>query len=79
MMRELAQVGVTNVGELRMLGAVRTYARLKAFFPRTSLNALYAMEAGLRGVHWQHITPDEKTELRQAAMDALADARRRGD
>ncbi|PCJ69702.1 MAG: competence protein TfoX [Rhodobiaceae bacterium] len=77
-MRQLAEIGVTNVGELRALGSVTAYASLKLRFPRTSLNALYAIEAGLRGVHWQRVTPDEKTILRKAAIKAIASARQRG-
>lgn len=77
-MRQLAEIDISNVGELRALGSVRAYASLKLRFPRTSLNALYAIEAGLRGVHWQRITPDEKTALREAVIEALANARQRG-
>ncbi len=79
-MRQLAEIGITNIGELKSLGSVRAYASLKLRFPRISLNALYAIEAGLRGIHWQRITPDEKTILRKAAIDASASAsaRQRG-
>lgn len=76
-MRQLAEIGITNIGELRVLGSVMAYASLKLRFPHTSLNALYAIEAGLRGLHWQRITPDEKTMLRKAAIDAIASAKRR--
>ena len=77
-MRQLAEIGVANIGDLRVLGSVIAYASLKLRFPRTSLNALYAIEAGLRGVHWQRVTPDEKTVLRKAAIEAIASARKRG-
>ncbi|MHA1572635.1 MAG: TfoX/Sxy family protein, partial [Alphaproteobacteria bacterium] len=52
----LAEVGINSVAELREVGAVVAYRRLKHWNPRlVGLNALYAMHAALEGVHWRAV------------------------
>ena len=61
----LYEVGIHTVNDLRQVGVIEAYQRLKAAFPDIiNLNALYAMEAGLLDIDW-HALPDErKAELR---------------
>jgi DNA transformation protein len=74
----LREVGIRTEGELRSLGAVEAYRRLKFMLPRrVNLNALYALEAGLRGCHWLDLPQDVKTGLQQQAR-AIDEALRRG-
>ena len=76
--RRLMDVGIHAVSELRRLGAVEAYRRLKFTFPRNvSLNALYALEAALRGCHWLDLPSDVKDTLQRAASD-IDLAHRRG-
>lgn len=65
MARCLAEIDVRSAGELRALGSVEAYARLKFRFGREmSLNALWAMDAALAGIHWQQVSEARKAELR---------------
>lgn len=74
----LEEVGIRTVSELKTMGSVEAYRRLKFMLPRqTSLNALYALEAALRGCHWLDLPQDVKTALQQEAR-AIDEALRRG-
>ncbi|MDP9138109.1 MAG: TfoX/Sxy family protein [Pseudomonadota bacterium] len=67
----LAAVEVRTLEELRVLGAVRAYLRLKTAFPRrVSRNMLWAIAAGLDDRDWRDLTAEEKSRL-------LAEVRRR--
>ena len=60
----LAEIGIETVDQLRALGAVEVYSRLKfALGDRVSLNALWAIHAGLQDQHWQRISPEDKARL----------------
>ncbi len=64
----LAEIGVHTVADLKRLGPVEVYRRLKAARPRqVNLMALYAMVAGLMGLHVNDLPPDLKDQLRQEA------------
>ncbi|QRM28978.1 TfoX/Sxy family protein [Microvirga sp. VF16] len=64
----LEDAGIRTVGELRSMGSVEAYRRLKFMLPRqVSLNALYALEAALRGCHWLDLPQDVKAALQQQA------------
>ena len=74
----LDEVGIGTVADLQSIGAVEAYRRLKFMFPRrVSLNALYGLEAALRGCHWLDLPPTVKTVLQQEAK-AIDEALRRG-
>ena len=57
-----------NGDDLRELGSVETYFRLKLVFGN-KVNAvmLYALEAALRNCHWQAIEGEDKRKLRARA------------
>ncbi len=64
----LEAAGIASVGDLRALGAVEAYRRIKFLQPRhANPNALYALEAALRGCHWQHLPDAVKAALRREA------------
>lgn len=61
----LAEIGVTNETELRELGAVAAYQRLKFQFGQgITLNALWALDAALSGIDWRQLSETRKEELR---------------
>lgn len=65
MARSLAEIDVTDADALRALGAVEAFARLKFRFGRAmSLNALWAIDAALSGIHWRDITAERKARLK---------------
>jgi DNA transformation protein and related proteins len=60
----LAEVGIRTIGELRALGAIKAYARVKAIRSRgASVNLLWSMAAGLDGRGWQGVSAEEKASL----------------
>ena len=60
----LAEVGIHTVGELRAIGAVNAYVRVKAVRSRgASVNLLWSMAAGLDGRGWQEVSAEEKESL----------------
>jgi DNA transformation protein len=66
----LAEVGITTVAELREVGAIAAYRRLKHWNPRlVSLNALYALHAAVHGLHWRAVDDATKARLRAEAAD----------
>ena len=74
----LAEVGISTVGQLRAVGSVEAYRRLRFTLAwRVSLNALYALEAALRGCHWLDL-PVETKNLLQHEARAIDEAHRRG-
>jgi DNA transformation protein and related proteins len=74
----LDEAGIGTISDLRTIGAVEAYRRLKFMFPRrVSLNSLYGLEAALRGCHWLDLPSPVKTILQQEAK-AIDDAHRKG-
>ena len=69
--RLLADVGIGSETELRALGAVPAFVRLRFRFPRqVSMNALWALHGALTGRPWTTLTADEKDRLRRAVSKA---------
>jgi DNA transformation protein len=61
----LHEIGIDTLEQIRELGVVEVYRRLKARFPdRVTLNALYGLEAALTGVRWDQLPDEVKAELR---------------
>ena len=60
----LREAGISTIEELRLLGPVKAYARVKALRPKgASLNLLWAMAAGLEHRDWRELSTAEKAEL----------------
>lgn len=70
----LAGVGVHTLEQLRQLGSVAVYARLKRSGVRMSLNLLWAMEGVLTGVHWQVVAREHRASLLLALEVELSPA-----
>ena len=65
--RMLAEIDVLDEGDLRALGAVTAYQRLKFRFGRhVSVLALYAMEAALTDRDWRDLDVQTKERLHRA-------------
>lgn len=70
--RMLAEIDIRSEQDLRALGAVGAFARLRfACIPGLSLNALYAMHAALNDIHWRAMSADAKASLRSEVERAL--------
>ena len=74
----LQEAGIRSAGDLRAIGSVEAYRRLKFMLPRrVNLNALYALEAALRGCHWLDMPQEVKSGLQQQAK-TIDESFRRG-
>ena len=74
----LKEIDIRSVGDLRSIGSVEAYRRLKFMLPRrVNLNALYALEAALRGCHWLDLPQDVKAALQDQGK-LIDEALRRG-
>jgi DNA transformation protein len=67
--RMLRSVGVRTVGDLRGLGPVECFARLRLIGEKPSLVLLWAMVAGLRGEHWNSLPAEKREALRRRLDD----------
>ena len=59
----LASVHIHSVAQLRKLGAVAAYARVKQANAKASLNLLWALEGALTGLPWQVVARAHRTSL----------------
>jgi DNA transformation protein len=59
----LAATGICTLAQLRRIGAVAAYARVKAADKSASLNLLWALEGVLRDQPWQVVARDHRLSL----------------
>jgi hypothetical protein len=63
----LRDAGITTIAELERLGPVVAFRLVKQHQPKTSLNQLWALAAGLKGKDWRELTEATKKRLRKEA------------
>jgi DNA transformation protein len=64
----LREAGIETLDDVRAIGSVEAYRRVKAIFPdRVTLNMLYALEAALAGIHWTALPQPIKDQLKAEA------------
>jgi DNA transformation protein and related proteins len=64
----LREVGIETAHDLRLLGAVEAYRRLKRAYPiETTQVALYALHGAINDVHWYSLSDEAKARLREEA------------
>ena len=63
----LREIGIECAAELRRVGAIEAFRRLRFANLHPSLNALYAMEAALRDIDWRALGAAEKADLKRRA------------
>jgi len=59
----LQAIGIVQAEQLMAADAFILYAQLKATFPSTSLNFLYALLGAQQGCHWQDIKNTRRLEI----------------
>lgn len=65
----LAEIGIHTEADLRAIGSLEAWHRLRFIRGKqVTLNALYAMEAALRDVHWRALPEDVKASLKAEAV-----------
>lgn len=59
----LAAAGIHTLAQLRDLGSVRAYLRVKQTGANASLNLLWALEGALTGLSWQEVAREHRLSL----------------
>jgi DNA transformation protein len=59
----LSAAGITTLAQLRRLGSVAAYARVKRTQGHVSLNLLWALEGALTDLPWQVVAREHRTSL----------------
>ncbi|HOY22099.1 MAG TPA: TfoX/Sxy family protein [Cellvibrio sp.] len=59
----LHAVGINTYADLRRIGAVEAYVRIKARDINVSKVMLYALQGALLNVHWNDLAPEMKLQL----------------
>ena len=60
----LKETGLYTIADLERLGPALAYRLVKQRRPKTSLNLLWAIAAGLSNRDWRELSPEEKVRLR---------------
>lgn len=68
----LRQTGVRTLDDLKAVGALSAFVRVKRAGFKPSLNLLYALEGAIMDCHWQEIPEARRSELIIAADAAVA-------
>lgn len=63
----LHAIGIHTERELREVGSVEAYTRIKARGIHVSKVMLYALEGALIGIHWNDLEPSLKSSLLEQA------------
>lgn len=70
----LRAVGINSYEDLKQLGAVEVYKRIRRRGISVSKVLLYAMEGALLDVHWKDLDPDIKARLVREAATSTEEA-----
>lgn len=65
----LARAGIATVEDLRRIGSVAAWVRVREAGPGASLNLLWALEGALVGLPWQVVAREHRTRLLLALDD----------
>jgi DNA transformation protein and related proteins len=68
----LRQTGVRTLDDLKAVGALSAYVRVKRAGFKPSLNLLYALEGAILDCHWQEIPEERRSVLILEAGEAVA-------
>ena len=74
-MEMLAAAGIRTIAQLRKLGAVAAYTKVKQHLGNASLNLLWALEGALTDTPWQVVARDHRTSLLLALEQAQQTAK----
>ena len=68
----LRQTGVRSLDDLKAVGALAAYVRVKRAGFKPSLNLLYALEGAILDCHWQDVPEERRSLLILEAGEAVA-------
>lgn len=73
--KKLQDSGIASEEDLRRLGVVEAYLRVRQSEQGLSLNMLYALHGALTGTHWAKIGVDDRAALLYEVDARLEDLR----
>lgn len=59
----LSSAGITSLDQLKAMGAIEAFVRVKHLHVGASLNLLWALEGALTGEPWQRVAKEHRTSL----------------
>ena len=62
--RQLAEVGIATVDELKQIGCREAWLRILARDPSACFMRLSALEGAIQGVRWHHLDEETKSSLK---------------
>lgn len=65
MERQLTDVGITTVEQLKEVGSREAWLRILARDPSACINRLCGLEGAIQGVRWHCLDDDSKAELKE--------------
>jgi hypothetical protein len=68
----LRQTGVRSLDDLKAVGALAAFVRVKRAGFKPSLNLLYALEGAILDCHWQDVPEERRSQLILDAGEAVA-------
>jgi DNA transformation protein len=72
----LRAAGITSVAQLRALGSVAAFVKVRQTQHGASLNLLWALEGALTGLHWREVAQQHRTSLLLALEQAQRNSER---
>ena len=61
--QQLIDIGIESVEDLKTIGPIHAFLKLKAANEKVSLNFLYALVGAVEGEHWLKVARNEKSRL----------------
>jgi DNA transformation protein len=61
---KLIQVGIETPEQLKKIGSMETFKRIKLIDNTACINMLCAIEGAIQGIRWHNLSEEKKTELK---------------
>lgn len=62
--QKLAEIGITTVEQLRVMGAEQAFIKLETLDCTACINMLYTLEGAVQGIRWHNLSAERKDELK---------------
>jgi DNA transformation protein len=63
--RQLNEVGIRTENELKIIGSMQAWLKIKSIDESACINRLYALEGAIQGISKKELTLERKDELKE--------------
>lgn len=70
-MRELEQVGIKNLEDLKSIGSAQALVMIHNNSGEGCINMLYALEGAIKGIRWHDLTREEKAIVQKEYKELI--------